>query len=68
MSYFMSFKYAFILIYIYLSVVDLMMMSDAQNIQWQMVQWLVCNAIEGMLTEPVMVKYLLQYPHLSTWS
>jgi hypothetical protein len=44
------------------------MLLNAQNIQRQMVQWLVCNAFEGISTEPVMVKYLIQYPHLSAWS
>lgn len=44
-----------------------MMMSAAQTIQWQMVQWLVSNEFEGVSTKPTMDKYLLQYPHSSDW-
>ena len=47
--------------------VYLMMMSAAQTIQWKVVQWLVSNEFEGVWTEPVMAKYLLQYFHLSDW-
>jgi hypothetical protein len=43
------------------------MLSVAQTIQWQMVQLLVSNELEGVLTKATMVKYLLQYPHLSDW-
>jgi len=44
-----------------------MMMSVAQTIQWQIVQWLVSNEFEGVSTKPATAKYLLQYPHLPDW-
>lgn len=45
--------------------VDLTIMSVAKTIQWQMVQWLVSNEFEGMLTKPAMAGHLLQHSHLS---
>jgi len=41
-------------------------MSVAQTIQRQMVQWLVSNEFEGVLTKPAMAKYVT-IPSLSDW-